>query len=125
LTLAVAGCASGLASAFPTPLDPRTSATVIVARNNNLRGATRRVTLTLDGFEIAKLNVAEYVRFSVPPGTHAVGPKPHSISLNFEAGQEYFLWISPGGVWDFEVERLQLEDGRKRMAGYRDLSQPP
>ena len=117
------GCAGRTVQNFPSlrPLDA--SAQVVVIRNRNLFGSAVRISVLLDGFEIAKIRTGQFIEFSVDPGPHSVGTRSTPLSITFEKGQRYYFLITPAGdSGTFEIERLTPEDGARRLQGSERVS---
>jgi hypothetical protein len=74
--------------------------------------------LVVDAWQIASVGVDKYARFQLEPGTHTIGLSTGgSMTMQFDAGEVYYFYISPSGGSDFEIERVNPERGREMVSG--------
>ena len=114
-TVLLGACAARVTPHLPPlrPLDE--TAQIVVIRNRNLFGSAVRVSVLLDGFEVAQIHTGQYIEFSVDAGVHSVGTRSTPLSISFEKGQRYYFLITPAGdSGTFEIERLTPEEGERR-----------
>ena len=126
VAISISGCASsGITKHFPRNDDLENHATVFVIRSNDsFAGSAVSVRVVLNGFVIGRLMPGKYFRFRIEPGHHHIGIIESSVSINFEKGGSYFFKISP--IFSlvqitFGFERIEEDEGRKRVAKYRGV----
>ena len=93
LLVVLSGCASQLTSRFPVPGDPEKTATVYVYRTGDFAGSALRMSISVDGYVVAKLSTDRHVKMSLEPGQHSVGTTKASTSLQFDPGAEYYFQV--------------------------------
>ncbi len=124
LLLVFFGCA-GITEFMPRGGSAADSAQVVILRNRNIFGSGRAAVVMLDDKVIAKLAVAQYIQFWVPPGPHSVrttgfGMGDSSVAAEFRLGESYYFVISPG-MEGMEIEPWPAARARESMGVYRRL----
>lgn len=129
VSFVVGACASaGALPGFPLPMDPATNATVVVLRSHNFVGMSAPERVFLDGDAIARVGIGQYVCFQLRPGSRTIGIDDESMTMDLQAGQEYYFRINPKtlrmGEKEMDLVQIPREDGRREMAGSEDVSSP-
>jgi hypothetical protein len=117
LGLSMAGCAMKL-KGFPKDADG--CADVVVIREIAMMYAVGANPVVLDGFEIARIGLGQYVRFKLPPGNHSIGTMFNSLSIDFKCGEKYYFLQSPVLFSGFMITRLTEEQAQHLLS----LNQP-
>ena len=124
LLLTAFGCA-GVTDSMPRGGSAADSVHVVILRNRNIFGSGRAAVVMLDDKVIAKLAVAQYIQFWVPPGHHSVrttgfGMGDSSVTAEFQLGESYYFVISPS-MEGMEIEPWPAHRARESMKEYRRL----
>jgi hypothetical protein len=72
IAILLISCGHGITPHFPKDKKLTNPAEIILIRNKNLACGGQSKTISLDGMDIAKLRMGEYVSFPVEPGMHDI-----------------------------------------------------
>jgi hypothetical protein len=145
IAILLTSCSHGITHRFSKDKKLTNPAEIIIVRNKNLGCGGQSTTIFLDGMDIARLRIGEYVSVLVDPGVHYIRAKPflgsgREFSYNFEEGKKHYLLISlfdmgdysfsetlfsaltrVGHGCDFEIEKISEEKGLKRIESSKNL----
>ena len=125
------GCAHGRTTYYPTPKCDSGCADVVVIRKVYSFGGGAPISVSLNGFPIAFLNIGEYIKFRLPVGINAIGIEMYgkqtgSITIPFEDQRGYYFLIDSSlATFSTHISRVEKLDAKKYLADpeYKELDQ--
>jgi hypothetical protein len=121
----IISCTHGKTRFFPEGEGLDNPVEVTIIRNRSYCAAYPTAIL-LDEVPIAHIRIGEYVVFFVESGVHYLRVDT-GVYGNFEKGNKYYFLISPnffdsiGGTCSFEIEKINEEEGLKRVMNSKKL----
>lgn len=123
------GCAHGRTTYYPTPKCDSGCADVVVIRKVYSLGGGAPISVTLNGFPIAFIDIGEYIKFRLPIGVNAIGIQMYgnqkgSITIPFEDQRWYYFLIDSSlATFDTHISRVEKVDAEKYLSdpGFKEL----